>query len=300
MNNDNYPFNNQPSHHFPQSSFPNPIPEDDDDTPQLLSEPRRVNAGMGSRWIAHAWEIFKARWVMWLGMAFVMVLITGVLGEIPYIGWTSNFLNLFFMGGLMLSCDALVEGDELEFGYLFSGFKYKFVDLLVCNVIMFVMVVALVLVVLLSMGMGMGSTSLFATSLEDMSNSDMAQLLILGLLFFVLLLPVIMMVWFAPALICLHDIKPWQAMKMSLQACLRNIVPFIVYSLVMLLVMMGLSTLVGGIITGMIFLVSGNEMVGMMMAGVLIIPFALLTTIFLSITYYTSYRSIWTTPTLED
>ena len=54
MNNDNYPFNNQPSHHFPQSSFPNPIPEDDDDTPQLLSEPRRVNAGMGSRWIAHA------------------------------------------------------------------------------------------------------------------------------------------------------------------------------------------------------------------------------------------------------
>ena len=109
-----------------------------------------------------------------------------------------------------------------------------------------------------------------------------------------------MMVWFAPALICLHDIKPWQAMKMSLQACLRNIVPFIVYSLVMLLVMMGLSTLVGGIITGMIFLVSGNEMVGMMVAGVLIIPFALLTTIFLSITYYTSYRSIWTTPTLED
>ena len=27
MNNDNYPFNTQPSHHFSQSSFPNPIPD---------------------------------------------------------------------------------------------------------------------------------------------------------------------------------------------------------------------------------------------------------------------------------
>ena len=296
MNNDNDLIFNQSSNGFHQPHFPDPMSEDD--TPQLLSEPRRVNAGMGGRWIAHAWEIFKARWAMWMGMAFVMTLITGVIGEIPYIGWIANLLNLFFLGGLMLSCDALVEGDELEFSYLFAGFKYKFSELLFCNIIIFALVMALILGLLLFVKMGFDSETLLAMSVDSLSSEEMMQLSILALLFFVLFIPIIMMMWFAPALICLHDIKPWQAIKMSLQACLRNIKPFIVYSLVIFLLMVGVGLLMLGVIYVTTLLL--NEIIGMIVGFVALMPLIFAVTMLLTFTYYTSYRSIWTTPTLED
>ena len=300
MNNDDISFYQQQHHSMP-SMLPNPTPNEDD-TPSLLAEPRKVGMAAGSRWLLHAWIIFKARWAMCLGMAFVMGLITSVLGEIPYVGWLSGLLNLLFVGGLMLSCDALVEGDELEFEYLFSGFKFKLKELLICSVIMFGLVLLLltVLILLILMGSSMDSDTLFNMfNIPDSINArDVLVLLIFFLLFMVLLLPVMMMTWFAPALICLHDIKAWDAMKMSLQACLRNVMPFLVYSLVMFAVMFGMGLLISGIVVGAIALT--NEIIGMILALLFFIPLGLAWTIIWIISYYTSYRSIWTTPTLEE
>jgi uncharacterized membrane protein len=52
-----------------------------------------------------------------------------------------------------------------------------------------------------------------------------------------LLVPVLMMIWFAPALIVLHDVAPVEALKMSFFGCLRNIMPFLIYGLVGLLML---------------------------------------------------------------
>jgi uncharacterized membrane protein len=48
-----------------------------------------------------------------------------------------------------------------------------------------------------------------------------------------LMIPLLMAYWFAPALVMMHDIAPMAAMKASFRGCLRNIVPFIVYFFVM-------------------------------------------------------------------
>jgi uncharacterized membrane protein len=56
---------------------------------------------------------------------------------------------------------------------------------------------------------------------------------LLGILFFLLLLlPLIMAVWFAPALVMLGGMSPGAAMKTSFHGCLRNIIPFLVYDLI--------------------------------------------------------------------
>jgi uncharacterized membrane protein len=56
---------------------------------------------------------------------------------------------------------------------------------------------------------------------------------LLGCLFFLLLLlPLVMAIWFAPALIMLAGLSPVEAMKASFAGCLRNVVPFLVYGLI--------------------------------------------------------------------
>jgi uncharacterized membrane protein len=61
---------------------------------------------------------------------------------------------------------------------------------------------------------------------------------LLGFLFFLLLLvPLIMAIWFAPPLIMLAGLAPTAAMKASFSACVRNIVPFLVYGLIGLVLM---------------------------------------------------------------
>jgi uncharacterized membrane protein len=51
---------------------------------------------------------------------------------------------------------------------------------------------------------------------------------------FGLTVPLLMAVWFAPALVIFHDLGPTQAMKDSFTGCLRNIVPFLLYSVIWL------------------------------------------------------------------
>ena len=53
-----------------------------------------------------------------------------------------------------------------------------------------------------------------------------------ALLFLLLFLPLIMAVWFAPALVVLRGLEPWAAMKQSFSGCLQNIVPFLIYGLI--------------------------------------------------------------------
>ena len=43
-------------------------------------------------------------------------------------------------------------------------------------------------------------------------------------------LPVILAVWFAPLLVYFDDMKPLPAMLLSLWACVKNILPLLVYS----------------------------------------------------------------------
>jgi uncharacterized membrane protein len=45
-------------------------------------------------------------------------------------------------------------------------------------------------------------------------------------------IPLVMAYWFAPALVALNGYAPFEAMKTSFSACLKNVLPFLVYGLV--------------------------------------------------------------------
>jgi uncharacterized membrane protein len=61
----------------------------------------------------------------------------------------------------------------------------------------------------------------------------LALIALVGLLLFLLLfLPLVMAVWFAPALIVLKGQEPWEAMKLSFMGSIKNILPFLLYGVV--------------------------------------------------------------------
>jgi len=49
-----------------------------------------------------------------------------------------------------------------------------------------------------------------------------------------LAVPLLMAYWFAPALVVFHGMAPLAAMRASFTGCLRNIVPSLIYGVVML------------------------------------------------------------------
>ena len=120
----------------------------------------------------------------------------------------------------------------MEVGHLFAGFRGKLGPLATVGAIYLGAAVVIALVVGLATGASV-FTMMSGVGAEATPAAAMTVILAM-LIMLALLLPVIMAVWFAPALVMFHDRPPVDAMKESFAGCLRNIVPFLVYGVVML------------------------------------------------------------------
>ena len=179
--------------------------------------------------------------VPWILIVVIWVVIQVLLSLIPFLGHLSTqVLTPVFVGGLMLGCRAVDRGESLAVNHLFAGFSTHAGPLLIVGLIYTALAVLIVLVVggILFALFGVSVlTQLFA--LQDPMRAGAAALgtmlyvlMVGGLLFLAFMLPLIMALWFAPALVVLHGAAPWAAMKLSFAGCLRNVVPFLLYGLV--------------------------------------------------------------------
>ncbi len=194
---------------------------------------RAVDAGRGWEWIASGFALFKKQPGTWILILIVLLVCSILLSLVPLIGGLANMLLLqVFMGGVMLGCRALESNESLEVGHLFAGFKQNTSDLVVLGVLALVAWVIIAIPAVLIMGGG---------SFMAMMHGNVAGLIALGLTFVLAILvvlalsvPLYMALWFAPSLIVFHNLKPVDAMKMSFFACLKNVVPFLVYGVILL------------------------------------------------------------------
>jgi hypothetical protein len=197
------------------------------------AEGRAVDAGRGWEWIASGFALFKKQPGTWILILIVLVVCSVLLSLVPLVGGLANMLLLqVFMGGVMLGCRALESDEGLEVGHLFAGFKQNTSDLVVLGVLALVAWVIIAIPAVLIMGGG---------SFMAMMHGNVGGLIALGLTFvlamlvvFALSIPLYMALWFAPSLIVFHNLKPVDAMKASFFACLKNLVPFLVYGVILL------------------------------------------------------------------
>lgn len=193
---------------------------------------RAVSAGQGWAWIADGFGLFKKAPGIWIAQVVILFVILIVLAFIPLLGAVATFLLMpVFIGGLILGCRALQGGGELELGHLFAGFdKAHAGNLIVVGALAIAgwIIVMLPVVAIVGAGAVVGLLRGDAAGVAAMGGS----LMLAWLVALALSIPIYMALWFAPALVVLRRIAPVAALRESFFGCLKNIVPFLVYSIV--------------------------------------------------------------------
>lgn len=214
-------------------------------------------AANGWTWIAEGWELFKRQPGMWIGMILVLLLIFVAAAFIPIVGGLA--MTLFgpvFAAGVMLGCKALDSGEELELSHLFGGFRSRTGTLIGVGALYLAATIAVALVVSLVMGVGM-MTMMGGGDQQAVAAMGMTFVLAL-LIMLALLLPAVMAVWLAAPLVVFHDHGAIDAMKGSFAGCLKNILPFLLYGVVLavLSILASLPLGLGWLILGPVFAAS--------------------------------------------
>lgn len=250
--------------------------------------PMSVPAGHGWSWIADGFDLFRRSPLSWLGAIIVFGILTFLLNILPVIGPLIVTLFSPVIGaGFMIGCRDQDHGGNFKVAHLFSGFQENLKQLLLVGA----MYLGAMLFIGLVMGITLGSTLAAMEGMDQMAAQDAAavadtikpaDVLLPILIALALFVPVLMAYWFAPPLVALGGVSAVEAIKLSFSACLKNILPFLVYGVVAL-VLAFVASLVSGIVS-----------VASPFLGVLVILLVILVLMpVLTASIYTSFRDIF-------
>jgi len=197
----------------------------------FLPEGRTVPAGRGWDWITAGWALFRRQPGTWVLIIVVFVVLSLVIALVPFLGNLAGYvLGPVFAGGLMLGCHELARGGELRLGHLFDGFGDHLVRLAILGLAYLAMFLAIFVVAFAVAGAGLGLGWIFGTGGDPLpSGVGMMTILLAALVALALMVPAVMAIWFAPALVVLNGVGVGDALAASFRASLRNFVPFLVY-----------------------------------------------------------------------
>lgn len=210
----------------------------------LASSPKSNSAGAAWGWITSGFGNFKASPLFWIINIVLMFILFIVISLVPLLGMlVTNILNPVIMGGLMLGTYAVSTGKPMTVGHLFAGFS-KHMGSLVTVGVLYLAGTLVLLLLTGAIAYFTGGFDGFMTlaSAQAGQSPDPAQILaaysslkIAGLFYIVMLIPLMFAIIFAPALIVMHDIKPIQAMKLSLAGSVKNILPLIIWFILLII-----------------------------------------------------------------
>jgi hypothetical protein len=209
------------------------------DAADVLFDPRVVSAEDAIGWLKTGWGLFTRAPGTWIAIFVVFTIITVGLSLVPVLGILTGLLLPVFTGGIMLGCHELKGRGELAVTDLFEGFRRQTTNLLLVGAITLVASIGVLIVV------GVGAAGMFGVALLRAPGGDTAALgfgavvglTFLALVFVLLAAPVMMAMWFAPALVVIDGLAPVDAMMRSLIGGLRNWLPMLAYGGVLVLLM---------------------------------------------------------------
>ena len=212
-----------------------------------LQPPRSVSAGRGWGWVAEAWGLFRDSPLTWIGAFLVYALIMIALSFVPLIGpLAATLLGPILTAGFMIGAHVQHGGGRFVLGHVFSGFSDRAGPLALIGVAYLgaaAVTGLLIAAVLVLFAMG-AEPVLDAGSMElglGLDPGELGPMVLISVLVGLLIaVPIAMAMLFAPALVAIDEIGVMEAFRLSFLGCWRNILPFLVYGLVALaLIMVG-------------------------------------------------------------
>ena len=204
--------------------------------PPYLGNSRAVGAGNAFDWLKQGWALFVVNPGVWIAITIVLLVVFLGLNIVPLVGTlAANLLTPLLGAGLLLACQKSAEGQTPEVGDLFAGFKRNTGNLVMVGVLyMAAMLVVFLVVLMLGGGSVAGGLMMGRPAGIGLAFGGLMLAMLLSL---VLSVPLFMALWFAPALVFFNSMAPLPALKASFNACLKNTLAFVVFSLVVLVLM---------------------------------------------------------------
>jgi len=209
-------------------------------------EVRFVPASKGWQWIAEGFALFRSNAAMWVAIILALYVFFSLLVRIPVLGIAVLLFFPVLLVGLMQGCRSLEAGEGLHITHLLVGFRKNTAYLVTLGGIS--LIGNLLLLMLFVSMSGEATVSIMKHAASGAADPAAAEAVLkaapkvftAALVVMTLSLPLLMGLWFAPMLVYFDDMKPLRALYVSLWACWKNALPFLVYGL---LVFVGLMLL---------------------------------------------------------
>ncbi|MAR89542.1 MAG: hypothetical protein CML06_01490 [Pseudomonadales bacterium] len=224
-----------------------------------------VSAGNAVLWLSEAWTLFRASPALLILLWLVQLLIMAAANLVPLAG---TLLMPGLMAGFLLGIAGLDHGRPLALETLIAGFKSHPGPLLVLGALLLLLGLLAVMV-----GGTLLAVAFTAMASDSGAGLMLGTLLILPVLVGAFLLLVLAM-WWAPGLVVLHHLAPGVALRLALRGITLNLLPVLVYGLILLLLYL------------LVVITAG-------LAALVVGPLVI-------ITAYTSYRDIFQHPATTD
>ncbi|CAG4884173.1 conserved membrane protein of unknown function [Georgfuchsia toluolica] len=212
-------------------------------------EPHIVDSSQATAWLSGGWKLFMAAPAVWIAIGVVFAVIHVLLGLVPALGIVAHMLLLPVLAAGLLEASRIAESGAVPpFEALFAGFRHctgnlVMVGLLTLGALAAIGAIAFVIVFI---GGGTGAFSALmhiadadaaATTSGASIGLALGSILLAFLVTLSLLPPLIMALWFAPALVFFDGMMPLAAMKNSLKACLHNWLSITIYGILAFVLM---------------------------------------------------------------
>lgn len=199
-------------------------------------EPRVVPPDAAFAWLRQGWATFAAAPGAWLGLTVLLVLVLAAVSIVPVIGsLAASLLTPLLTAGALHAVARVGDEGRCDVADLFAGFRRNSGELLMVGLIYMAGWLAIgVLTVLLAGGGAAGMMFGAGMGMGAAMGMGMGALLLAALLWLLLGTPLLMAVFYAPALVYFNAMAPAAAMRASFAACLRNWLVLTVLSLIVL------------------------------------------------------------------
>lgn len=194
---------------------------------------RTVEPGSAFDWFRQGWAIFAARSGRWLALTIGVLFVSCVLLWLPAVGKPLLLcLTPLLAAVFLLESHAVASDSELSitgWARVLENRAPSSLAVLGALLLLGAMVIHRLLQLLIGNVTPPPIPSLLSAALPPFA--DWLVFVALGSLLF---LPLLLLFWFAPALVVFHRLRPLAALYASLQACLKNGLPLLVYGMILL------------------------------------------------------------------
>lgn len=211
----------------------------------LLPEPRSLPAGASYQWLAASWSLVKSHlgtWVLLVLTLFMVQMVFSLLlsqlmdGGLSLLGiLLITVISALLNGGILLGVRDISQGQPLQVGYLFEGFRQKLAPLATLGLVSFAVAQAVEYIVKEVAGFDFEALLQTGVAAPDVGwGQIMPEQMVVMVAVYLLNM---MLFWFATQLVALNDVPVWQALGMSFKGCLRNPLPLLLYALLVFLLL---------------------------------------------------------------